>query len=90
MVNDTMALFTEIIGYSAATIGTLLMVPQVLKSIRTRSAKDISAWMLAAYLIQCALWGTYGFLLGAVPLLLCNAVAFCIGAFQASLKWRYG
>lgn len=81
---------TDIIGYIAAAIGTVLMLPQVIKSVRTKSAKDISSLMLAAYLLQCVLWDVYGFLLGAIPLMICNSIAFCIGLFQAILKIRYG
>ncbi len=81
---------TNLIGYLAAAIGTFLMVPQVLKTIATKRVDDISNGMLAAYLVQCALWGIYGILLQAYPLIVCNAVAFCIGAFQVVLKIKYG
>jgi MtN3 and saliva related transmembrane protein len=82
-------MLTESIGYLAATIGTFLMLPQVVKTIRTKKADDLSAWMLAAYLIQCALWFVYALRIEARPLLLCNAVAFCIGSALAVLKYRY-
>lgn len=83
------AFMTDVIGYVAAVIGTVLMLPQVVKSLRTTSARDISGLMLAAYLTQCLLWGVYGFLIEATPLIVCNTIAFCIGAFQVLLKITY-
>ncbi len=80
---------TEIIGYIAAVIGTVLMVPQVIKSIQTKSAKDVSALMLGAYLVQCVLWSIYGFSIKAPPVYLCNMIAFCIGVVQVGLKVKY-
>ncbi len=85
-----MGTLTDVIGYLATIVGTFLMVPQVMKALRTKSMRDVSDGMLGAYLLNCALWGTYGFLIGSVPLMLCNGIAFCIGAFQVGLKVRYG
>ncbi len=80
---------TEIIGYTAAVIGTVLMLPQVIKSVQTKSAHDVSSLMLAAYLTQCVLWAMYGIRIHAAPVYLCNIIAFCIGVVQVSLKFRY-
>lgn len=83
------SLYIEIIGYLAAITGTFLMLPQVIKSVKTRSAQDISLWMLIAYVTQAALWGVYGFFISAVPLVLTNMIAFCIGIIQLVLKQKY-
>ncbi len=80
---------TDIIGYLAALIGTFLMVPQVVNSLRTKSVGDISGAMLAAYLVQCALWAVYGLRMHAMPIILCNTIAFCIGVVQVVLKIKY-
>lgn len=82
-------LLTEAIGYAAAFLGTVVMLPQVLKTIQTRSAHDVSAVMLGTYLVQNVLWGVYGGLIQSWPLILCNVVAFALGSVQAILKARY-
>ena len=82
-------LVTEIIGYSAAVVGTCLMLPQIIKTIKTRHAADISIWMLLLYLLNCSLWLVYGILINAVPVILCNTLAFFIGLAQIILKKRY-
>lgn len=82
-------LLAELIGYSAATLGTFVMLPQVVKTIRSRSAHDVSGVMLGIYLIQNVLWFAYGVMIWAVPLIACNVVAFALCSFQAFLKRRY-
>lgn len=85
-----MNILTETIGYLAATIGTLLMLPQVVKAIRTKHMRDVSGLMIFAYIVNCVLWDAYGILIGAIPMILCNTVALGIGLFQAYLKKKYG
>lgn len=81
--------FTDIVGYTAATLGTFLMLPQIIRTIRTKHAGDLSSAMLAVYVVQCALWAIYGWRLGEVPIWLCNIIGSGIGLMQAGLKYRY-
>ncbi|MBN1416473.1 MAG: hypothetical protein JW973_15320 [Bacteroidales bacterium] len=76
----------DIIGYSAAFFGTILMLPQVYKTYRTRHVTDISMVMLIIYIINCSLWGVYGFFLHSVPMLLCNGIALVIGLLMVIMK----
>ena len=79
----------EGIGYLAAVFGTALMVPQVYKSLKTKRVDDISMVMLVVYIINCTLWEIYGFMLGSMPMILCNLIAGLIGIFQTWLKLKY-
>lgn len=83
------ALFTEIIGYAAAFFGTIIMVPQLYKTIKTKHVADLSLSMLVVYIINCTLWGVYGVLIGSMPIMLCNTIALLIGITQTVLKFRY-
>jgi MtN3 and saliva related transmembrane protein len=80
---------SEMIGYAAAFFGTILMLPQVYKTYRTRQVKDISLIMLVIYIVNCTLWGIYGFHLRSVPMLLCNGIALCIGLLMITMKIAY-
>ena len=82
-------LITELIGYSAAVVGTSLMLPQVFKSLRTKSVQDLSYAMLTLYFLNCLLWAAYGVLIYAIPVIICNLIALCISIFQLGLKFRY-
>jgi MtN3 and saliva related transmembrane protein len=84
-----MELLTAIVGYAAAVFGTALMMPQVYKSIKTKRVDDISMVMLIVYVVNCSLWGAYGILLNAMPVILCNSAALAIGIFQTILKVKY-
>jgi MtN3 and saliva related transmembrane protein len=74
------------IGYSAAFFGTTLMLPQVIKTYRTRRAEDISLVMLIIYIINCILWGIYGYFLQSGPMLVCNGIALIIGFLLFTMK----
>ncbi len=79
----------EMIGYLAAFFGTILMLPQAYKTYRTRHVKDISLAMLFIYIVNCMLWGIYGFHLNSVPMLLCNGIALVIGLLMITMKITY-
>lgn len=82
-------IITEIVGYSAAVIGTSLMLPQVIKSLRTKEVGDISFAMLVLYFLNCLLWATYGILIYAIPVIICNVIALVISVVQITLKIKY-
>jgi MtN3 and saliva related transmembrane protein len=84
-----MEIFKEIIGFAATIVGTTIMLPQIYKSIKTKSVSDISWGMLVLYFLNCLLWMIYGFFILAIPLILTNGIALCISILQISLKIRY-
>ena len=79
----------DILGYIAALLGTSLMLPQVVRIIRTKHADDLSLVMTIVYVVQCGLWAVYGWLLQAMPMFLCNVVAIGIGMLMLTLKIKY-
>ena len=78
-----------IVGSAATIVGTVLMLPQVYHSFKTKKVDDISWAMIIAYCLNCALWLTYGMLIAAVPIIITNAIAFCISIVQLILKRKY-
>lgn len=84
-----MELITQIIGFLAAVVGTSLMLPQVIKTVRTKKADDLSLLMLSLYFVNCLLWLTYGLLIIAWPLVVCNFIALVISIIQLALKFKY-
>ncbi len=85
-----MTLIAELIGYAAAIVGTGLMLPQVIKTIRTKKVDDLSLFMVLIYFIDCALWLAYGIMISSGPMILCNSIAVVIGIIQLWLKVKYG
>jgi MtN3 and saliva related transmembrane protein len=85
-----MITMTDVVGYMAAFVGTFLMVPQLVRALKTKHMGDISATMLWAYVLNCVLWSAYGILLWALPLMICNLIALGIAIWQVVLKKKYG
>lgn len=79
----------DLIGYVAAAMGTFLLVPQLMKTIHTKNVEGLSLVMLILYVISCVVWTTYGVLIGSLPIILCNTIAFCIGAAQITCLFTY-
>jgi MtN3 and saliva related transmembrane protein len=79
----------NIVGYAATVIGTSMMVPQVIRLMRTKQAADLSLFMVVLYVANCALWFIYGWLLKAPPMILANGIGGLIGIVQMTLKIRY-
>jgi MtN3 and saliva related transmembrane protein len=84
-----MNLTTQIIGFLAAAVGTSLMLPQVVKTFKTKRVNDVSLVMLVFYFLNCLLWLTYGLLILAWPLIACNFIALIISIIQLVLKFKY-
>ncbi len=84
-----MNVFTEIIGYSAAAVGSSLMLPQVVRTIKIKKAGDVSLAMLICYVINCSLWLVYGVLIYSWPVIVCNIIALAISVLQLILKFKY-
>ena len=78
----------DALGYLAAIFATGSFIPQVVKTWRTRSAEDISFLLLFLHITGMVLWGTYGFLLGAAPIVVANAIAILLDVALIVLKWR--
>jgi MtN3 and saliva related transmembrane protein len=79
----------DLVGTVAAFVGTSLMLPQVIKTWRTKRVDDLSLAMLVLYFLNCVLWLTYGILIDALPVTLCKGTALVIGAFQLGMMFAF-
>jgi len=82
--------YVELIGLAAALLTTASFVPQLVRVIRTRSAKDISLAMYLAFIAGIALWLVYGLLISSLPIILANAVTLALACAILGLKIAYG
>lgn len=66
------------LGLLAGAITSMAVIPQVLKSYRTRHVRDISIWQPILLDIGMGLWLAYGIIIGDIPLILANSFSiFC-------------
>ena len=79
----------DILGYISATLTTIAFLPQIIKTVQTKSAKDVSMGMFVLFTIGVFLWIIYGILTKTYPVLIANAVIFCLALAQIILKIKY-
>lgn len=75
-------------GYLAAVAGTFAFVPQAWRTIRTGETRSISIVTATIFWISILLWTFYGWGVGSMPLLLCNAVALLPNSIILFMKTR--
>ena len=83
-------LITTLIGLMAAICTTGSFLPQVIRAWRTRSTRDVSAWMFILLVTGNSLWLVYGTLIGDLPLVIANLVTLGLVGIILALKLRYG
>jgi MtN3 and saliva related transmembrane protein len=77
------------LGLVAGTLTSIAAIPQLVKTLRTRHARDISVWQPLLLAIGIALWLVYGMLIHDLPLVLANIVPLICNIMLTILKLRY-
>ena len=79
-----------IIGFAAAFCTTIAFLPQVIKTWKTRSTKDISLGMFLLFASGIFLWLVYGLLQSDWPLIIANAITLLLSLIILGFKMRHG
>ena len=77
------------LGLVAGTLTSIAAIPQLVKTLRTRHARDISVWQPLLLAFGVALWLIYGILIHDTPLILANIVPLACNVMLTLLKLRY-
>jgi MtN3 and saliva related transmembrane protein len=77
------------LGLVAGTLTSIASVPQLVKTLRTRHARDISVWQPLLLAFGVALWLVYGILIHDTPLVLANIVPLICNIMLTILKLHY-
>lgn len=80
--------YSNLIGSVAALLTTIAFVPQVIHSFKTRDLSGVSLPMYTIFTTGVGLWLVYGFLKQDWPLILANAVTFCLAGLVLILKLK--
>jgi MtN3 and saliva related transmembrane protein len=78
----------EAIGLFGSFLSSITFLPQVLKVHKSQSAKDLSMNMLLIILASTIVWLIYGIGLGLLPVIICNAIIFCLSGWLVLFKWQ--
>ncbi|KZD08347.1 SemiSWEET family sugar transporter [Oceanibaculum pacificum] len=79
----------DLIGTVAGALTTFSFLPQVIKTWRSRSTRDISLTMFTVFFTGALLWLIYGLLLQSFPIVLANGVTMLLVTAVIGLKLRY-
>ena len=77
------------IGYVAGTLTTISFLPQLIKTWRCKSAKEISWVMLLAFAAGVTLWLLYGLFLRSSPIIVANTATLALVLLILVLKVYY-
>jgi MtN3 and saliva related transmembrane protein len=77
-------------GLLAAFCSTAAFVPQVVKTWRTRSTKDISLVMFLVLVMGIILWLAYGVIIQDIPLIVANGITLLFAGTILVLKLKHG
>ncbi len=80
----------DLLGYVAGILTTVAFLPQVIKTFRTRSTKDISLLMWVLLFTGVLCWLVYGFLLRSGPVIVANGVTLVLVGAVLALKLKNG
>ena len=79
----------QLLGLEAGACTTIAFLPQVVKTWKSRSAKDLSLSMFSIFSLGVVLWLVYGFLVQDVPLIAANFITLMLASTLLVFKFRY-
>ncbi len=68
----------EFFGYFAAILTTAAFLPQLIKTLKTKKAEDVSLVTLIMFLCGVFFWIIYGYKISSLPILIANIITFTL------------
>jgi MtN3 and saliva related transmembrane protein len=88
-MSDKMELI-ELIGFSAGFLIAVSSFPQLIKSWKTKSTKDVAILWLLINIIGQTLWISYGFFKDSISLMVMSSITLLMVGSVLILKLKYG
>jgi MtN3 and saliva related transmembrane protein len=79
----------EVLGFTAGSISMISFIPQVYKTWKIKSAKDVSIQMFILYTTSTFLWIVYGASSNQPAIYMPNTVVLFLSITQVILKIKY-
>ncbi len=79
----------DLVGFFAAVLTTIAFIPQLIKTWRSKSAKDVSYIMFALFISGVSLWCVYGWEIHSIPVVIANIITFILASLILILKYIY-
>ena len=79
----------EFFGYLAAILTTVAFLPQLIKTLKTKKAEDVSLITLIMFITGVGSWIIYGYKISSTPILIANIITFILNLLILILKIYY-
>ncbi len=79
----------EFFGYFAAILTTTAFLPQLVKTLKTKKAEDVSLITLIMFISGVGSWIIYGYAISSYPILIANIITFILNFFILISKIIY-
>lgn len=80
--------FVAVLGFTAAIINVFILVPQTLKTVRTKQTRDISQLTFILMNLSAALWVVYGLGTRTWPVVLANGFTLLFASIILAVKFQ--
>jgi MtN3 and saliva related transmembrane protein len=81
--------YITVLGLAAAALTTIAFFPQLVKTWKTKSTKDISLGMFSAFCVGVLLWFVYGISITDFPVTIANLLIFIQALIILMFKLKY-
>jgi MtN3 and saliva related transmembrane protein len=79
----------QYLGLVAGALTTTAFLPQVIKTWKTRSAKDLSLGMFSLFCAGVLLWLVYGIVVRDIPVIAANLLTLMLASTLLFFKLRF-
>ena len=79
----------EFFGYFAAFLTTAAFLPQLIRTLKTKKAEDVSLITLIMFIVGVLSWIIYGYKISSIPILVANLITFILNFFILLSKIYY-
>jgi MtN3 and saliva related transmembrane protein len=80
---------SQLLGLAAGALTTAAFLPQVIKTWKSRSAKDLSLGMFSLFCLGVLLWLVYGLMVMDIPVIAANLVTLMLASTLLFFKLRF-
>lgn len=81
--------FIQLLGLAAGSCTTIAFLPQVIKTWKSGSAKDLSLGMFSFFCLGVLLWLIYGIIIRDIPVIVANMLTLVLASSLLYFKLRF-
>jgi len=79
----------QLLGLLAGSLTTAAFLPQVVKTWKSRSAKDLSLGMFLIFCLGVTMWLVYGFAVNDIPVIAANLLTLLLASTLLFFKLTF-